>query len=191
MKACHDQKTNLVLDIYDELDAEARLRLERHLKTCSGCRQERQQLLNLLETLKTTMDPPDLSSAETKHLVRTLKWKLKQEPKKKWLQPDLFGRPMRLVPAMAATFILIVFAGLFGYTRLIRTHELQPVATMKEEQVINNDLEILKNLDLLKEMDAIQKLVKVVDDEKKSVPSHETKQNTGGMKQQYQGKLYA
>jgi hypothetical protein len=92
---------------------------------------------------------------------------------------------------MAANFILIVLLGIFGYTRLTRVHELQPVATIKDEQLIDKDLQILKNLDLLKEMDAIQKLVKVVDNEKRSDPSQESKQNTSGMTQEYHGKLYA
>ena len=77
MKACHDQKTNLLLDVYGELDEKARESLSRHLETCGDCRQERQQILGLLRKVKTTMAPPELSAAEAKIMADDIKLKLK------------------------------------------------------------------------------------------------------------------
>ena len=58
MNACHDQKTNLLLDVYGELDEEARVSLNHHLETCDDCRQERQHILGMLRKIKATMNPP-------------------------------------------------------------------------------------------------------------------------------------
>lgn len=191
MNTCHDQKTNLLLDVYGELDEEARVSLDHHLETCDDCRQERQQILGLLRKVKTTMDPPELSVAEARILTDNIKLKLKNGHKiKRWWQ-DSISQPMRFIPALAATCILIVIVGIIGYSKLKDGTEFNVSTIIQAEQLTEKDLEIIRNLDLLKEMDAIQKLVRVVDNNHNIQPSKENNHETRGMRQNIYGKRYA
>ena len=191
MNTCHDQKTNLLLDVYGELDEEARAGLNHHLETCDDCRQERQQILSMLRKVKTTMDPPELSAAEARILTDNIKLKLKNGHKiKQWWQ-DSISQPMRFIPALAATCILIFIVGIIGYSKLKDGTEFNVSTIIQAEQLTEKDLEIIRNLDLLKEMDAIQKLVRVVDNNHNIQPSEENNHETRGMRQNIYGKRYA
>lgn len=191
MNACHDQKTNLLLDVYGELDEEARVSLNHHLETCDVCRQERQQILSLLRKVKKTMDPPELSAAEAQIMADNIKLKLKNGHKiKRWWQ-DSISRPMRFIPAFAAACILIVIAGIIGYSKLKDGAEFHVSTIIQAEQLTEKDLEIIRNLDLLKEMDAIQKLVRIVDNAQDGQPSEENNNNTRGMRPNIYGESYA
>jgi hypothetical protein len=70
-----------------------------------------------------------------------------------------------MVPAVAAACILIIAAGIIGYVNIYDTKEFQPVVGQQSKDLMlnDNDLEIVKNLEFLKEMDAIHKLSQVVD----------------------------
>ena len=61
MEICHNEKKNLVLHAYGELDANSGKEIENHLASCKFCRAEYQQLLSLLGNLKETVSSPELT----------------------------------------------------------------------------------------------------------------------------------
>jgi hypothetical protein len=164
MKVCPHLQETLWLDVYGELDADARPAWEQHLKSCTGCREERQRLLRLLQRIREEMPPPDLSPDEARALSWSIKRGLNNLEATNWWRKGILFRPNRLVPALAAACLLIVALGWFTM------HEFQMPSTFRsilgfdsKEQTIVKDLEVIKNLELLEEMDTLEKLVQVVD----------------------------
>lgn len=164
MKPCPDHKETLWLDVYGELDPNERPAWEKHLETCEGCRQERKQLLRLLETVKAAMPSPALSREKARALVSSITRKLRGEREETWWQKRLIGIPHRLIPALAAASILIVAFGWFSMKGLRSPSSMRSISNLQsEEQILVKDLDIIKNLELLEEMDTLQKLVQAVD----------------------------
>ncbi len=165
MKACHNQKKNLVLYAHGELDSDSGREIENHLAKCKLCQTEYQQLSSLLGNIKETISAPDLSPKQVNSLVTNIKWKLNDSKQETWWQRYLIFKPMHMVPAVATACILIIAAGIIGYVNIYSAKEVQPVAGQQAKDLMLNDtdLEIVKNLEFLKEMDAIQKLSQVVD----------------------------
>lgn len=164
MKPCPDHKETLWLDVYGELDPNERPAWEKHLETCEGCRQERKQLLRLLETVKAAMPSPALSREKAGALASSITRKLRGEREETWWQKRLIGIPHRLIPALAAASILIVAFGWFSIKGLRSPSSMRSISNLQsEEQILVKDLDIVKNLELLEEMDTLQKLVQAVD----------------------------
>jgi hypothetical protein len=185
MEACHNQKKNLVLYAYGELDSSSVKEIENHLARCKFCRSEYQQLLSLLGNIRETASSPELSPKQVNSLVTNIKWKLKDRQKDNWWRRYLDFRPAHMIPAIAAVCILIIAAGIIGYVKINDTSEFQPVAVQQNEELMlsDTDLEIVKNLEFLKEMNAIQKLSQVVDPEGELNSEGELDNETRGMRQ--------
>jgi hypothetical protein len=126
-----------------------------------------------------------LSPKHVKSLVANIKWKLNDRQKEKWWRRYLDFRPARMITAIATACILIIVVGIIGYVKNTDTNEFQPVAGRQNKGVIlsDTDLEIVKNLEFLKEMDAIQKLSQVVDFNGDKKPQGELDDETRGMRQ--------
>jgi hypothetical protein len=90
-----------------------------------------------------------------------------------------------MIPVVATACILIVTAAILGYVKINETKELQPYAEHQGEELMlsDRDLEIVNNLEFLKEMDAIQKLSQVVDANGEINPQGEMDTETRGMRQ--------
>ena len=185
MEACHHQKKNIVLFAHGELDSNSGKEIENHLARCTSCRTEYQQLLSLLGNIKETVSSPELSPNQVNSLVTNIKWQLKDRQKEKWWRRYLEFRPARMIPAIATACILIITAGIIGYLKFNDTNEFQPVAIQQNEESMlsDTDLEIVKNLEFLKEMDAIQKLSQVVDLNGESNSQGEFDNESRGMRQ--------
>jgi hypothetical protein len=185
MEACHNQKKNLMLYVYGELDSNSGKEIENHLANCKFCRAEYQQLLSLLGNIRETVSSPELSPKQVNSLVTNIKWKLKDKQKDKWWRRYLDVRPAHMIPAIATACILIITASIIGYVKINDTNEFQPVAGQQNEELklSDTDLEIVKNLEFLKEMDAIQKLSQVVDLNGEIDSQGELDNETRGMRQ--------
>lgn len=191
MSACEDQKSTIMLDVYGELNAEERARLEQHLEICEGCRKKRLHMLGLIGKIKTTMDAPELSATEAKKMTKTITWKLNHKRNLKWWSQIFAYSPSRLIPAVAAASLLIVIASILGYHTFLADNQFQPTASIQAEQLSAQDFEIIQNLDLLRDMEAIQKLVQAVDQSPTSLPSVKPFDDTQGMRNRIYGEHYA
>ena len=192
MEACHNQKENLVLYVYGELDSSSGKKIQRHLAKCKSCRTEYQQLLSLLENIKESVSSPELSPKQVNSLVTNIKWKLKNRRKDDWWRRFSDFRPAHWIPAIATACILIIAAGIIGYLNNDGTNEFQPVAVQQNKEIMlsDTDLEIVKNLEFLKEMNAIQKLSQVVDLNDEIDSQGEFDNETRGMRQDAYRKYY-
>ena len=185
MGTCLNQKENLILHAYGELDPKAGKEVENHLEICEPCRYEWQRLLSLLGKLRETVDSHALSSQEVKSLVAKIKGNLKIKQKEKWWQRYLDYRPSRLIPALATAGILIISAVIVSYVKVDDSQWLKLFSKNQNEELMlsDGDLEIVKNLEFLKEMDAIQKLSQVVDLNGENKSQGEIDNDTRGMRQ--------
>ena len=164
MKACPNHQETLWLDVYGELDPMKRSVWERHLETCTGCREERQRLIGLLDLVRDEMGPLQLSPKKASALSWSIKRGLReQRATTRWWE-GLLGMPNRLIPALAAVSLVIVVLGWFAISKVQIPSSLQNLSGLKsEEQMVIKDSEVINNLELLEEMDTLRKLVQVVD----------------------------
>ena len=191
MSACQDQKSSIMLDVYGELNAEARAHLQQHLEICEGCRNEKRHLQEVIGKTRATMEPPELSASEAKRMTNAITWKLNEDRRLKWWSPIFAYRPSRLIPALAAAGILIAFAGIIGYNTFTADHQYNSTAGLQAEELSPQDLEIIQNLDLLRDMEAIQKLVQAVDPSSTNPPTDSLFDDTQGTRNSIYGEHYA
>jgi hypothetical protein len=189
MQACRNQNEILMLDALGELnDPRMRRDWEDHLKACAGCRKERTRVLNLLGKVKHAGMPPELSAEQADAMAQTIRWKLRNERLKPRQEAS---HRFRFMPVLATACAIIVFV-LGGY-RLqqylsVPGNEME----MSADLMLPEDLEIIKNFDLLKEMDTIEKLMHVVDIPDNGPGAEEdAPEETQGMHRDENGKKYA
>jgi hypothetical protein len=169
-----------MLDVYGELDAGARSTWEDHLRTCADCRREKENLTAMLGQVKQAMAPPPLSMQDSALMVRKVQDRL-----------AVFrfsgDRPQRVkekralwIPALATTCVLALVAIFVGYERSGIID--QPVAQRIDisQKLPENEEEIVKNLDLLKNFNTLEKLSQVVDGSGGRNPSETHNQGTQG-----------
>ena len=160
MQACRDQNETLMLDVLGELnDPRQRRDWEGHLEACGGCRRERARLLALLGRVKRAGMAPELSAEQADAMAKTVGWRLRNE---RIAARRENGRRLRLVPALAAACAIVVVV-LGGYRLQQHLGGAGSETEMTAELMPPEDLEIIKNLDLLRDMDTIEKLLHVVD----------------------------
>ena len=192
MEACHHQKENLVLYAYGELDSDSGKEIEKHFANCEPCRHEYLRLSALLGKIKDTGKSPELSPQQVQSLVTNINLNLKERRRTKWWRRYLTSGPARLIPAIATACILVITAGILGYVKMNKTEDVQPHAGYRSEELMlsDRDLEIVTNLEFLREMDAIQKLSKVVDLNSETKPQGEIDTETRGMRQDVNRKYF-
>ncbi len=188
MQACRHQNEILMLDVLGELnDPQMRRNWEEHLKACDGCRRERSRTLGLLGKVKHAGMPPELPARQADAMAKAIGWRLRNER----LAP--LGetlRRFRLVPvlATACAIIVVVIGGYELQQRLSnRGNEMEISADLMPPQ----DLEIIKHLDLLRDMDTIEKLMHVVDIPDNGPGTEQGTPETQGMHRDENGKRYA
>jgi hypothetical protein len=183
MNSCPEYKDALLLDIHGELDSESRSRWRLHLDACAACREERLRTMRLMGRLREVMNPPPLSWGDSEALAKAVRAQISGSPSKRshagwqWL-----ARPWRVGPALATAclFAAIVSIWSFGAFDSFLSRERiggkDPLQEMRPE-----DAEIIRNLDLLRQMDWVEKLVRTLDDPDEDPPSPEGTTNTQGM----------
>jgi hypothetical protein len=162
VKVCADRRETLLLDIHGELPTSEQPAWQIHLDTCPGCRQERQELVWVLESARKAMPLPKLAPERANALRESVMmgWTAKQA-RVRW-QGLFFGMSLRPVPALVAAAFLLVVLGWFGLQGLRSTsHTLRGPEAPK--QVMVSDAEVIENLDLLEHIDDIERIVQVVD----------------------------
>jgi anti-sigma factor RsiW len=188
MQACRNQNEILMLDVLGELnDPRTRRDWEEHLNACDRCRRERARMLNLLSQMKHAGMPPELSAEQADAMARTISWKLRNERMKPLQEAP---RRFRFRPMLAAAcaVVLIVMAGYYFKER--HSDSAREMA-MSAEVMPSQDLEVIKHLDLLRDMDTIEKLIHVVDIPENGTGPEQGAPETQGMHLDESGKRYA
>jgi hypothetical protein len=185
MQKCEHLKENLTLYTYGELDPVTGREVENHLKSCEGCRQEHRRLSTILAKVKQASAAPQLSPWEARAMASDISRKLKAGSRRTWWRQYLDLTPSRLIPAAVITAALIIAVAVIGYLNLSRTAGMPPVSMNQNEELMlsDKDMEILDNLELLKEMESIQKLSQLVDTNGKTDSQWDRDNDTRGMRQ--------
>jgi len=164
MEPCPDYKETLWLDVYDELDPNERPNWERHLEECEACREERKQLLGMIQTVKEAVPSSELSPEKAQAMAGSINRKVDSEREDIWWRKPLFGTPSTLIPALATTCLLIVALSWFSLKELKKPAAVQMISGLAlEEQILSEDLDVIRNLDLLQEMEVLEKLANFLD----------------------------
>jgi hypothetical protein len=172
MKSCSGYQEMLFLDVYGELNPAERRAWENHLGSCEHCRKEKEQLVRLLQTIKTVLPTPTLSPDKIAEDVRSIQKKLREEANLPWWRKVGFFLPQRLIPALTTACLLLIIVSWFGLKEFRKFDMLSPSSqTISEEQINRDDLDVVANLDFLKEMDDVEKLVKHLDETDSQSPS--------------------
>jgi hypothetical protein len=188
MQACRNQNELLMLDALGELnDPRMRRDWEDHLKACSGCRRERARMLNLLSKVKHAGMPPELSAEQADAMAKSISWKLRNERIKPFQETP---RRIRFVPVLAAACAIIAVV-VVGYHFQEQNSDPTKEMAMSPEFMPPQDLEVIKHLDLLKDMDTIEKLMHVVDVPENGTGTEQGTEETQGMHRDENGKRYA
>jgi hypothetical protein len=160
MQACRNHNETLMLDVTDELtDPRVRRDWEGHLASCAGCRTEKARMLQLLKQVRASGSPPELSEAEAQRMAGAVS----REIRNRSGRMSGSGWSFRLVPALAAACVLIitVMAGYWVQHSFFGAGRVGNLAS--EPQLDPPDLDVVKHLDLLRDMDTIEKLIQIVD----------------------------
>jgi len=176
--ACRNQNETLMLDVLGELnDTSVRRMWEDHLRACDGCRRERGRMLQLLGKVREVGMPPELPAERADSMAAAVGWRLRNE---RLARPEkTIRRRIRLVPALAAgcAFMVIVAVGYRLQDRLFGPLGGGDISVELQEQ----DFEVVKHLDLLKDMDTIEKLIHVVDIDSEGQGPDQAAPETQGM----------
>ena len=184
MQACEHLKENLTLYVYGELDPAAGREVEIHLESCEGCRNEHARLSTVLAKVKEASLSPQLSPMEARAMAAEISRTLKAGRRRTGWRQYLEFMPSRLIPRAAMACGLVITVAVIGYLNLNKTPGTAPVSMNQNEEIMlsDKDLEILDNLELLKEMDAIQKLSRAVAPDGESELNRSMNNDTRGMK---------
>jgi len=185
MQVCEHLKENLTLYVYGELDPVTEREVENHLENCEGCRHEHERLSTILTRVREASVSPQLSPLEARAMAADISRTLKAGTRRNWWRQYLEFMPSRLVPAAALAGALIITVAVIGYLNLNKTPGLAPVSLNQNEEIMlsDTDLEILDNLELLKEMESIQKLSRVVDPKGETDSQWDRNNDKRGMRQ--------
>ncbi len=194
MKCCPEYEEKMLLDIYGELDSRTHSEWLAHLGMCAVCREEHARLLRLLGRVKEIMTPPALSSGETDGLVKAVRKETRSFKTPEWPAAwRWLSKPWRLTPALAtvcALAALIVFLSPGTFSTVL--HKFSISGQESVEGINGEDMEVIKNLDLLKQMDTVQKLVQTLDEPENSpAPLPEKNPDTQGSLQDEKREHYA
>lgn len=188
MGICSKIKRDLLLDIHGALDEQDRSDLEAHLRVCRDCRDEKKRLLKLLGEIRELSEVPELSAAQTEPMMACVRERLRAEPStasKRFFS----GVPSRLIP-IAAAACLVIFVTLLAYRTWTPQNDIS-LPGHQEQHLTQQDMEIIRHLDLLRNMDAIQKLVHIVDENGRSIPGDDLDMDVQGMRHNHPGVPYA
>jgi len=167
MANCPDRQETLWLDVHGELDPADGPAWRTHLDQCPGCREERERLVRTLRLARETMPAPELKPERARAIQSAVLRRLEEERSGPWwrrLAGVGFPKPAL---ALAAACLAVVAVGwlMTGENRNPRPVQtaVETRAGGREDQTTPAEKEILANLEILEEMDVLQKVVKVVD----------------------------
>ena len=164
MSACLDKEKTLLLDAYEELDPQELAAWEKHIQTCDGCLHEKNRIYKLLRDIKQSIDQPDFNSKMEKILAENITHKVRKKKEAGIKRKKKPGKILWPLPAMAAACIVVLVIGTYSF-KIFQTaskNHYQEDSNLAE-MISTEELEIISNLDMLKDMDSISKIVQLVD----------------------------
>jgi len=162
MQACPEREDHMILDSLGELAPAERRDWQRHAAACSRCRDAGARLTQTLTDMKAAFPVAPMSEAETDRMAAAIGHHLRPTVKAGILSTVFraSGPRWALAAMCAACLILAVMVGR-NPDRTVPRPALLPVSS--GQQVSTMDMEIIRNLDMLRNFQTIEKLIQVVD----------------------------
>jgi len=181
MSTCAEYMEILFLDIYGELDSVTRSKWETHLSECATCKQEYTRMLSLVGKVKEVMTPPPLPEADAQSMIRTVRAEMIHGEERR-SKPGWLSQSWRLSPALATACVFAAIISIWSVGSF-DSHLNKDRNPGKEysQGVRVEDLEIIQNLDILKQMDSVEKLVHALDEPEEDTPTPESDSKPQGM----------
>jgi hypothetical protein len=158
------------------LDSNRRNAWQDHLDGCPVCRTERDTLAKVLKTVKTAHIRPALNETDASVMRNRVIKALTDgaSTRRDWWKS--FFSVRSFAPALAAACVLVIALGLVT-SKLLTGPEIEPAAhlSLLQEQLPADDIAIVTNLDLLYNLDNLNKLAKAID-QPEPEPQHDNVQ---------------
>lgn len=181
MSACPHYRKTLWLDVYNELPDTARSKWETHLDTCDSCREEKERMVRMVATMRENLQPPPTTALSPENLIRLSRPGQASNPFTGWWRNNRFGHRLKLVPALATFGMILLAVGILSYRAfLFPAGQITGNTIPASDQIVSADAEMLKNLDLLKDMETVQRLIYVIDQTNDWQPNNNHRNNTQG-----------
>jgi hypothetical protein len=174
--SCSRYREALCLEVCGALEPEQRPALEAHLQQCQKCRIEKKKLQAAYRLAAQTPPAPKLSAEATRRMARDITRRL-QDQSASASHRRLSGAYRRWVPLLAAACLLLA---VFGWLELSGhapggdpggpLNASQSLS--QEERMLLKDLKVIRNLEMLEQMDSLQKLVHVIDQPEPAHPDY-------------------
>jgi hypothetical protein len=162
--ACKDYHESLILDVMGEPDPENRKPWENHLDRCGACRSERTRLMSLLGEMRKSANPPELPETVVDGFAQHISWTLRNEKIQAGLKQQPRASVFRRIPAMAAFCLLLAFGAVLWYRAGDRFFQPGQVDDQRAEMTLpKQDLDVIENLDMLRDLETIRTLVQTID----------------------------
>lgn len=133
---------------------------DQHLRNCEVCREKLYRIKHIFSELTEMAKPNPLTPREIARLHGTV-FTTPRQHKKTTVFPLLQSSVTALVKplAIAICAVFVIFAGWKIYHKpMLHTAKIQ------QENLSEEEMDIISNLDMLKDLEAIEKLVKVLDE---------------------------
>ncbi len=160
---CLQLEEELLLQVSGEPpgDPARRRLLDAHLRQCAPCRAEKERLTRLFAAARCAAAPPELLPAQVDRLSAAVRRILEKKTSRGGWRPWLVGGFPRPLPALALALVLVVAAG--GGLRYFLDRPEAPGAAERISEWSPRDIEVIRHLELLRDLETIEKIVHVVD----------------------------
>lgn len=160
----------IILDVTGEIAPHTASDFRRHLAGCDICQKRFDELSNFAKAIAYYAHPEPLTNSEIARLNHAIMSRKTSALKSKslfsrlaFLQLPSFGynfsRAFLKPVALAFCFLILIFSGWHLYHKpALSLH------TAKINQMTGDEADIIANLDMLEDLDALEKLVKVLDE---------------------------
>lgn len=154
----------IILDIVGEIGPEQSAVFKEHLAYCEVCQKRFTELLGFTRAIKNCSQKESLTTAEIVQLNEAIILN-KSSPERSNRTPLSFCSGQHVFHfftkslAAALCIAILIFSGWHLYNK-----SLFPSGTAKISQTYDDEADIIANLDMLEELDVLEKLVKVLDE---------------------------
>jgi len=147
----------IIMPRIGELPSEAKASLLKHIESCEACRERFAQIARFDKELKTLAEPEPLTIWEIARITNAIH---------RSKQSSIFSKAILKPLAVGLCAIIITFAGWWKFHQ----HSTSPlqITSVQEEVISQDDLNVIAHLDMLEELDDIEKLTKILDEPSRS-----------------------
>lgn len=181
MSACPRYQKTLWLDVYNELAPSVRKDWEAHLDTCSDCQAEKGRMVQMVTAMRENMTVPPTAALSPERLKQLSDETTSSIFTANWWREAFFNNRLKLIPAVATLGLLLFVAGMFNFETVLNPgSQTTNIGQIVSDNMVTSEIDILQNLDLLEDMETVQRLIHVVERASYLPPDHGHHNNTQG-----------